>query len=121
MMRRCFKENHSDYPDYGARGITVCERWRTFDNFLADMGERPPGMSLERTDNCRGYETGNCVWASAKTQARNRRNSKLGEVDVIQIRWLYLDGGVNQTEIARAYGIARNYVSQLVHRVTWKA
>lgn len=54
----------------------MCERWKVFENFLADMGERPPGTTLERVDNNKGYEPGNCVWATPKAQAANRRRRR---------------------------------------------
>lgn len=76
MKARCFRTSHHNYRYYGARGITVCERWLTFDNFLADMGERPGTTSIDRI-NCDGnYEPGNCRWADAITQRNNRRKSK---------------------------------------------
>jgi hypothetical protein len=76
ILARCDKPSHKSYKDYGGRGIKVCESWRDFSTFFADMGDRPLGTSIERIDNNKGYEVGNCEWKTAKHQARNRRNSR---------------------------------------------
>ncbi len=79
MTQRCGNPNHKNFSDYGGRGISVCERWSKFADFLADMGERPPGMSIERVNNDGDYEPGNCKWASVEEQALNKRSSRIIE------------------------------------------
>src|SRR5574341_1719101 len=73
MVYRCHSPSDSSYAKYGAKGVMVCARWRkNFENFLADMGERPNGTTLDRIDNTKGYEPGNVRWATATTQQNNR-------------------------------------------------
>jgi hypothetical protein len=74
MLTRCRNPKCKDWPHYGGRGITICDRWLGFENFLADMGERPPGMTLDRYPDPDGnYERDNCRWATASQQQTNKR------------------------------------------------
>lgn len=79
MKNRCLNKNNKDWPYYGGGGIKICDRWLDFNNFLKDMGERPPGLSLDRIDNCGNYEPKNCKWSSVRDQRRNRRTAVLIE------------------------------------------
>lgn len=73
MKKRCNMKSHISYPNYGGRGISVCERWDVFENFLADMGERPSGKTLDRKDVNGNYTPENCRWATLSEQQKNKR------------------------------------------------
>jgi hypothetical protein len=75
MKARCLSPSNGNFAKYGGRGITFCVRWLSFDNFLADMGERPEGKTLDRIDSAGNYEPSNCRWATQAEQTANRRRS----------------------------------------------
>jgi len=76
LRQRCENPQNPQFPDYGGRGITVSARWKQFSQFLADMGLRPEGLTLERVNNDLGYFPENCIWATRQVQAENRRTRK---------------------------------------------
>lgn len=76
MVQRCTNPNRPEYKHYGGRGITICQKWRTFENFYSDMGDRPNNRSLDRINNDGNYEPDNCRWATRSQQVSNRRKYK---------------------------------------------
>lgn len=95
MKDRCYRESVPNYPFYGGRGIKVCERWHTFTNFYADMGQRPDGHSLNRINNDGDYEPANCRWSKLSEQSRNTRRNRMLTLDGTTrslIEWAELHG-----------------------------
>lgn len=107
MMTRCYNPNVPPYKDYGGRGITVCAGWHYFENFLAYMGERPDGMTLERVDNSGNYAPDNCKWATKAEQANNTRANRYVE---------FQGERITQAEFARRIGISQSTVSARLKR-----
>lgn len=79
MLTRCRNPNASGYHKYGARGIEVCERWSSYENFLADMGEQPEGLTIDRINPRGNYEPENCRWLDMRGQQNNRSNNRIIE------------------------------------------
>lgn len=109
MRRRCSEmATGDDYRDYFLRGIRVCDQWQDYQQFLADMGERPAGMSIDRYPNNNGnYEPGNCRWATNLEQARNKRNTVRLEIN-----------GISKTtrEWGEQYGLSRETIKNRIER-----
>jgi hypothetical protein len=119
MMQRCTNPKRVDYPLYGGRGIGVCERWLSFDNFLADLGEKPAGTSIERIDNDRGYEPGNVRWATPVEQSQNRRSTRLTIDQVREIR-TRRSAGESYSSLSHHFGVSQTLVRYAALGITWK-
>jgi len=105
MKKRCEYEKAINYANYGGRGIKVCERWVSFENFLEDMGVRPEGMTLDRVDSNGNYEPSNCRWATWEQQGRNRRNIKTIN---------YKEKEYCQVELAEFLGISSQTIAKRI-------
>jgi hypothetical protein len=107
MMTRCYNQNREEWYRYGGRGITVCERWHSFENFYADMGDRPEGLQIERINNDGNYEPENCKWATRIEQTHNTRRNL----------WLTFDGRtLCVSGWAREMGMGEATIRQRFHK-----
>ena len=122
MNNRCHNPSATDYPSYGARGVIVCDRWRnSFENFLADMGMRPQGATLDRFPNNRGnYAPDNCRWATRIEQSRNRAYVKLTMAKAEEIRKLWATGNHAKSELAKMFGVHTSHIHQIIENKMWK-
>lgn len=123
MMGRCYNPSRHNHNHYASRGIKVCDRWRSFENFLADMGERPDGLTLDRIDNDGDYTPENCRWATPVQQARNSRRAKLTEgiVDEIRQAWKSWEGRKKECiqALADEHGVSFSLIEKIVHGKKW--
>lgn len=110
MRKRCAYSNSKTFKDYGGRGIKVCARWNSFENFLADMGECAEGRELDRLDVNGDYEPSNCRWATRKEQMRNKRNTA----------WIVIDGNKKSlAEWCEIFGAAQRRTHARIFKHGW--
>ena len=108
LKKRCSNPSDHNWVRYGGRGISVCDRWNAdFAAFLADMGECPPGRSIDRIDNDGNYEPGNCRWATSNEQARNKSTTQ----------YLNVDGDLlTIPDCADKFGVAKQTIKKRIAR-----
>jgi hypothetical protein len=116
MMNRCFNPKNHAYENYGKRGITVCDNWKVFENFLADMGQPEPHQSIDRIDNNGNYEPKNCRWATNSQQMRNTSRTKLTDEIVKQIR----SGHLSAKEVCEMTGCSPSTYYAVKKGINWK-
>ena len=110
MLRRCLDPSCISYEQYAELGVTVCDRWHKFENFYADMGDKPEGTSIDRIDNRLGYFKENCRWATIKEQARNKRGS---------VRWHYRGESLTLEELATKSTMSEEVIRSRLYALKW--
>ena len=112
MKHRCSNAKASNYATYGARGITFCERWDSFEKFYADMGDRPDGTSLDRIDNNGDYTPDNCRWATPNEQNNNTRSNRIIEFNGEKL---------TASQWASRIGISKSTFYTRINKLGWTA
>lgn len=110
MIERCSNPKHDFFHIYGARGISVCERWLSYDNFFKDMGNCPNGMQLDRVENNGNYEPSNCRWATYQEQATNKTNNR---------HLLCFGKSIVMSNAAERIGITQQHLRSVMQRAKW--
>ncbi len=127
MRSRCYRPKTNRFRDYGGKGIQVCARWFMFENFLADMGERPVGKTIDRINSNGHYMPSNCRWLTPKEQCANRRSLRgesnpshiLTHDQVVEIKNLIRSGSTQQA-IANQFGVCKSAIGQIRQGKNWK-
>jgi hypothetical protein len=123
IRQRCTNPNNKDYPHYGGKGVSICERWSDFANFFSDMGERPSDKhSIDRIDNDGNYEPNNCRWASQLVQQNNKSRNGPAVLDhetAKKIRELYARGW-KQVALADLFMVHKQTINDIVHQKYYK-
>jgi hypothetical protein len=120
IINRCTYPRTRGYSRYGGAGVTICDQWRTsFESFLSDVGRCPSGLTIDRIDNSKGYEPGNCRWATHTTQSRNRRYCKLSVDTASEIRRRHAEGET-YARLAKTFGASKSTIAACCIGATWR-
>jgi len=120
MIQRCCNQNNKNYALYGGRGIKVCDRWRhSFENFYEDMGDKPKGLQIDRTDNDKGYQPDNCQWVSHTENIRNSSVSKLNTEAVKVIKYALKYMNISHQRLADLHGVSINTIGRIKRGKSW--
>lgn len=119
LHQRCNNPNNKDYKYYGGRGITICDRWSKFENFLADMGKAPRDLTLDRKNNYGNYEPDNCRWTTRIKQSRNSRQTKLNSIRVKNIKQCLKKGYLTQVTLGYIFGVSSSNINKIAIGKTW--
>ena len=119
MRQRCNNPNSDKYQWYGGRGITICQRWASFENFHADMGDRPDGMTIDRIDNDKGYSPENCRWLPQLEQTRRQEKNKLS-LELAERLKADRAAGMTYQAIGEKYGVSKTTAHRCCVGRTWR-
>lgn len=118
MKSRCLNPNNSDFPNWGGRGITVCDEWMEFANFFRDMGVKPDGYTIERLDVNAGYCKANCTWADRVTQGRNRSFNKMNSETAALLKRRRKEG-LSYEALSQEFGLSINQTGRICRGEAW--
>lgn len=128
MRERVLSDKHHAYSRYGGKGVEICDRWldgegslTAFECFLADMGTRPEGLSIDRIDTHGSYTPENCRWATAALQARNATDNKLTGIDVGILRSMAANDNASLSDLSRRFGISTQHAWRVKTGKRWAA
>jgi hypothetical protein len=118
MKNRCYNKNNSEFKNYGARGIQVCDRWHDFEKFLEDMPGFEKGLSIERLDVKKGYSPENCKWIEHRLQGKNTRLTKMN-YDKAQEAIHLRSNGLTYKQIAKNFGVGKSCINHILNKRSW--
>lgn len=115
IVQRCTNPNTRGYKTYGGAGVSICDRWRVFDNFLSDMGECPDGLTIDRINTLEGYSPENCRWASYVEQAHNKKLACTSFSEAERVRELRAITGMGPKALSKELGLPKGSIAGIIY------